>query len=235
MKTTIKQRPILFSTPMVQGILQSRKLMTRRTRSLDQVNKDPNSWYFDRFGFKDEKLIAIFKPIGGDFGNAIPCPYGKPGDQIWVRETWAETCDEYGTPVMAYKVGQPRVILKDDDGYKLGGKITTQWSIDSYPSYGKWKPSIHMSHWASRLHLEITDIRVERLQSITEADAIAEGVQRMAGSNTLYRHYNPVVKSLALIRGAQASFFTLWESLNGKDSVEANPWLWVIKFKVVEG
>lgn len=219
MKTTIKQRPILFSTPMVQGILQGRKLITRRTNGLERINDTPESFELVNTFVQGENLFASFL-LHRVAGYKIKCPYGKPGDQLWVRETW--TTDLFG-----------RNVYKATDGEKdgVGRKFI-------------FSPSIHMPRAACRLLLEITDIRVERLQGITETDAVAEGVEPLAGAmNGHWMHYCPqlhfdkqlLADACPFTESARGSFFTLWESINGVDSTDLNPWLWVIKFKVVEG
>lgn len=178
----MKERPILFSGPMVRAILEGRKTMTRRI-------------------ITDESIISLRED--GTPGKVQPrCRYGKPGDRLWVRETFALT--QHNLPV--YKADS-----RDKDG-KL-------WpSVKSDPNGVLWRPSIYMPRWASRIDLEITGIRVERLQDITEDDAKMEGVEPYDPDNGLY----------------VAGFYELWESINGTGSWDKNPWVWVVEFRRVK-
>lgn len=126
----------------------------------------------------------------------INCPFGQRGDRIWVRETWAR-----------YNI--------DQDGHDMAYRATTP--VD-WPEGGRWRPSIHMPRWASRILLEITDVRVERLNSISEVDAEAEGVTDTGYGDSLVDGYR-----------------YLWKSIYGEESWAANPWVWVIEFKRIEG
>lgn len=217
MKDNVKERPILFSTPMVQGILSKVKRMTRRTKGLERINETPES--FECMGLTEYEgnLIANFI-LHRVAGFKIKCPYGKPGDRIWVREAWGK-CNE--KLVYAASVCSPKY---------------------DKPKYG-WKPSIHMPRVASRILLEITDIRVERLQYITEEDAIAEGVEHLHGvMGDYYKHYSAhlhyskeeLKDGCPFTANARKSFSTLWESINGRESLLENPWVWVVSFKVLE-
>lgn len=160
----MKERPILFSGAMVRAILDGSKTQTRRVCKLDV-----------RGGMPQPELDSLLRC----------CPYGQPGDRLWVRETWAKTyVRQAGAEWFVYATGDNRT----DYG-------------------GPWKPSIHMPRAASRITLEITGVRVERLGEISESDARAEGVQSVA------------------------EFKELWASINGLGSWEANPWVWVVEFR----
>ena len=133
------------------------------------------------------------------------CKYGNPGDLLWVRETWAP----------------------------LGEKPNQNWMYKSDVSqcYSKWKPSIHMPKDACRIWLMIEDLRVERLQDISEEDAIAEGIEYAHKDDfRFFKDYTG--RKYHLVRGGE-SFETLWISINGKESWDSNPWVWVIKFRVL--
>lgn len=169
-------KPILFSTPMVQAILDGRKTQTRRVikpQPLDVVTyADQRVWY----------------------PEVIKCPY-EVGDILWVRETFTNS-EEY--PFIFYKADADDVSIK-------------------------WKPSIFMPKSACRLFLQVKSVRVERLQDITEEDAIAEGAKHG-------RFYG-----LGQIGGSiREGFFELWETINRKGSVNKNPWVWVIEFEKIE-
>lgn len=142
-ETTVRERPILFSGPMVRAILEGRKTQTRR------VLKNPD----DGVSTTIEDGSPLYCDDGG-FWHPRPCPYGQPGDRLWVREAHQLSPDG---PIY-------RATAREHGTYEPGGA-------------GPWRPSIHMPRWASRITLEITDVRVERVQEITEDDAIAEGVE----------------------------------------------------------
>lgn len=214
-----KAIPILYSTEMVQSILEGRKTQTRRDKNLDKVN----DFDFYSKGFIDDELIFEFD--GYDDLNDrvifeyIKSPYGKPGDILWVRETFQlET--PYGPEDYYF-------------GYKInsGIKIKASEKYDFDISY-KWKPSIFMPKEACRLFLKIKDIRVERLNDISHADAIAEGIEviKKLEDVILYKDYNDASH---FFQRADYSFCSLWEKINGKGSWKANPWVWVIEFEKI--
>lgn len=214
-----KETPILFSTPMVQAILEGRKTMTRRI-----VNPQPEKMNgLNTFTPIDEFLSDLkvqaksgLKEIhtkGAGNGYSFPlCPYGKVGDVLWVRETFLKNGDFMTRGNVAY-------------WYKA--------SIELIPfkTFGwKWKPSIHMPKSAARVWLEITNIRVERLQDISEEDAIAEGINGAEGR----MGYVDYLKNGQATFHPITSFQTLWQSINGEQSWNDNPWVWVLEFKQIE-
>ncbi len=185
----MRERPILFSGPMVRAILDGRKTQTRRVvKGVSNANCIPVRGATVRRGTITHVLDA-----------ARYCPYGKPGDRLWVRETWA-----YAPAAVYAKVDRdgPFVYAADGDGY---GRTLS----------GQWTPSIHMPRWASRLTLEVTSVRVERLQGISYDDMRAEG---MAVAHPL----DPT-----------EVFRETWDSLNATRGFgwDANPWVWVIEFR----
>lgn len=142
-------------------------------------------------GLRDlDKILARFPNQNG-------CRYGQPGDRLWVRETWAEHPD--------YPDAR-RAIYRADAGSEYDAE--------------RWRPSIHMPRWACRIELEVTGVRVERLQSISEADARAEGVEGDSHPG-------------AFVGTCRGNFARLWESINGAGSWDANPWVWVVEFRRV--
>lgn len=202
----MKERPILFSGEMVRAILRDvdPKGQTRRVVK----------------GVALEMLGNGFTPeYVADPGNSAWCPYGKPGDRLWVRETFARCACE-----------QCRAIWPAETPHGILGYRATYGG----PSMMIFKPSIFMPRWASRITLEITKVRVERLQDISEEDAIAEGIERIHGaaegdnrfsyfSDGFHRNF-PTGKE---------TFAHLWDSINSKRGFgwDKNPWLWVIEFK----
>jgi len=195
-KTGARLRPMLFSTEMVQAILEGRKTQTRRV-----VKSQPRNCTEERF-YNEEQPTYL-------------CPYGQAGDVIWVRETWSHTSQLNLNP--------------EDDNYGFVYKADGQdWEdFDGW----NWKPSIHMPFAAARIFLRVKSVRVERLQDISERDAIAEGIERNPIANgdgeTVYKSYITGVYTCY----PYVSFRTLWQSINGPESWVANPWVWVVEFE----
>lgn len=189
-ETTIKSRPILFRGNMVRAILDGRKTQTRRV-----IKPQPD--FVTNYTFVD--MASVFDKSGKK-ANRINCPYGKSGDHLWVREKWLHTEVRKG---------------KIPGHLKKQSFIRYAESTDPVTS-GWWRPSIHMFRWASRITLEVTDVRVERLTDISFEDVIAEGIQ------------NPTDI------GANYMFGQLWNSINAKNGYgwDTNCWVWVVEFKV---
>ncbi|WP_130952324.1 hypothetical protein [Klebsiella pneumoniae] len=207
----MKERGLIFNGEMVRAILDGRKTQTRRT-----VKPQP-----------DEDGLA--KVTNGPWVDSSErnyrCPFGAAGDRIWVRETFCPVDDtQYG----GEKWVDYRATPKFEESHPAG------W--DSAPNDAealKWRPSIHMPRWASRILLEITDVRVERLNAISEEDATAEGVPP-AGS-LLPDYPGTFLTPKGDFATAKVAFQRLWESIYGAENWQANPWVWVIEFKRVEG
>lgn len=198
----MKERPILFSAPMVRAILDGRKTMTRR------VVKPHGAVDMVRFISADNQPTGEFGwcPYPSLITKHIRCPYGQPGDRLWVRETWKTHS--------IFDHLAPRDVPPSKVFYAAGPQAYS-------PSGSRWRSSIHMPRWASRITLEVTGVRVERLQDITEADAIAEGVDPANEPSELrWQHYVPHA----------VAFRRLWESINGAGSWDDNPWVWVVEF-----
>ena len=193
----MKERPILFSAPMVRALLNGSKTQTRRAVKPSPVAdiRFCGGAYIPTNKHGD---IAVEAPHIASFS-----PYGQPGDRLWVRETFIDASSALHSCVI----------------YRADG--------DDQACGQSWKPSIFMPRWASRIMLEITDVRVERLQDISAADAQAEGIVPDGDGGWHLadtRHYmgDPI-----------SSYASLWEYINGPDSWEANPWVWVIEFRKV--
>jgi len=204
--------PILFSTEMVQAILAGRKTQTRRTRGL-KVNEQPSLWKFQDTAIAPytEDPIFYFKCDEYEKHVLINSPFGKPGDVLWVRETFSNGCVENGKHTgFRYKA--------DDENHNV-----------------IWKPSLFMTKNACRIFLKIKDVRVERLQNIDKLSAINEGVEIIHYAETsipIYRKYN--LEEKLGTTNPILSFYSLWEKINGEDSVDQNPWVWVIEFERIE-
>ncbi|MFA7488583.1 MAG: hypothetical protein WCY72_10945 [Lysobacteraceae bacterium] len=213
----MKERPILFSAPMVRALLAGTKTQTRRV-----VKPQPEQGCIGRFGPGN--------PFIRGERDATRCPYGQPGDRLWVREAFSgphcmDATDEC-VAVQPSKWGE--------------GSRIWYWA-DGNPTHGDWtrpRPSIHMPRWASRILLDVTAVRVERLQDISEADAKAEGITPIwpdgprddGGPN----HFTVDVDPGHLNGPTAATVYRmLWELINGEGSWGANPWVWVVEFKRV--
>jgi hypothetical protein len=195
----MRERPILFNGDMVRAILEGRKTVTRRLiKPAPEMVTDRSiaTWEGD-----PAALMRLLEQAGRK------CPYGQPGDRLWVRETWAP-----GATRTMYRAGCNPCYL---------------------PPSGRWKPSIHMPRWASRILLEVTAVRVERLQDITEEQAIAEGIDLDALADAQDRYDMVLAWSGADGRATPITAFRdLWNSTGG--DWDANPWAWVIEFRRVE-
>jgi hypothetical protein len=188
----VKEKPILFSAPMVRAILEGRKTQTRRICKAE----DPN--------------------LHGAVSKNIYCPYGKSGDRLWVRETWCPVNDEqYGGDRWVDYRATPKYSAEHPAGWE---------NAPDDAEALKWRPSIFMPRWASRITLEVTGVRVERLQTITEADARAEGVERT----------DELTGTADDILSLRHAYSLLWEQINGAGSWESNPFVWCISFSVVK-
>jgi hypothetical protein len=192
------ERPILFSAEMVRAILDGRKTQTRRKMKPAKA-KRPKRWLIDD--------AAV---------NGLVCPYGEPGDLLWVREAW--------------RVHKSYDVLNAARVYgAMGGDVAYCVDYLATPRnedfWGRGRPSIHMPRWASRITLRITDVRVERLQAISEDDARAEGCP-----------YPPEWAGRFMDRDETAKtwFKSIWNTINGPGAWDANPWVWAISFERVK-
>ena len=248
-------KPILFSGAMVLAILEGRKTQTRRSSKLDHINTDADRWEFVRLETDPDVVVrrpgltdrfnklkghyATFEQKKDGISYFAKCPYGKPGDLLWVRETTAFTKGEFQAyDTISYRadnfhkdINRPGVDFPEKEMCKDG------WYDKNLSKEVKWTPSIHVKKIYARIWLEVTEIKVERLQNITEKDAIAEGVAKIEHPlfGSLYKNYcfgNQDDDSIGS-KSPNESFFSLWESINGIASHEVNPWVWVIKFKVL--
>lgn len=202
------ERPILFSGPMVRAILEGRKTQTRRV-----IKKPKRSTMSDDMFFSG---IELAFRNGLEFAN---CPYGKPGDSLWVRETFFPFGD---AGALWYRAGIPEYHCARLTGewldfpYKLDGEFDPPQNL-------KWRPSIFMPRWASRITLRVVNVRVERLQDISEADAIAEGIKQDANGLWLPGGYD---------NAPIWAYSDLWDNINSETHPwNSNPWVWVLEFE----
>ena len=223
----MKERPIIFSGESVRAILDGRKTMTRRVikpQLPDEPTKEP--------GFR--------RGVRGDvvFYCGARCPYGSVTSRLWVRETWA-VGENLNQSSPCTFIAWPTWFKADDAYYCIENGHHKYGFHSPNAKRGKWRPSTHMPRWASRITLEVTNIRVERLQEINKEDAVKEGVDYrkcptyQTGEQYLDNiHCGRMITSIDYIKGFQK----LWDSINEKRgySWEKNPWVWVIEFKVVK-
>lgn len=254
----MKERPILFSGPMIRAILGGRKTQTRRVVRMCRQFADWNSTPAEAYDviLSDLRDGAHFL-VAGDHGftDFVPCPYGGPGDRLWVRETFFCITGEPGPTACCYRADE-----SDENQFR-----------------GLWAPSIFMPRWAGRITLEVTGIRVEKLQEIGEVDAAAEGLEELVPRDNRGEGLSPGALAMAaaaavaampkptrrdFLRGALAAalgfaagkkpweasegpllraptprevFAIGWDSINGKRVPwESDPWVWVVEFKVVK-
>jgi len=198
----VKQRPILFSTPMVRAILEGRKSQTRRKKGFSEIYEidlmKNIEWEFQEFN--GQYAIFHWTEFGMKIFKNIKCPYGQLGDILWVRETFTVN----GTEAIRGGDGE---ILEEKKQYVFKGQ-----KLPHIEKLYKWKPSIFMPKAACRIFLEITDIRVERLQDISEEDAIKEGVNLHNISGDW--EHTPAQE-----------FEILWGKINGNESWQLNLWV----------
>ncbi|WP_039027571.1 hypothetical protein [Pseudomonas aeruginosa] len=216
-----RERPILFNDQMVRAILEGRKTVTRRVMKPQPTPcKDGGHHWPCNI---HQSMLHVERELQNGEGcwcglAEAACPYGQPGDRLWVRETWGLQVRSYGGGAgefIVYRATNPDAIYcRSSEGRE-------------YPV--KWKPSIHMHRHSSRILLEITAVRVECLQDISEEQALAEGVHGEPCD-----HARQACSDIGCWGDtAKGAFGFLWEQLNGADAWQANPWVWVVEFKRV--
>lgn len=228
----MKERPIIYNSEMVRAILNDQKTQTRRI-----IRQQPPAGYDYVCGNNPENRLRNLKgepvyifldrpdvnwPFPEEFGTLsypdkpFPSAFGQPGDCLWVRETWYnDTIDSLVNRISLEE-------LKNNIYYKADGE--PHWEEGGITS---WKPSIHMPRWASRILLRIKNIRVERLQDISERDAIAEGIMKFGPRSFGLERWSEFYET------AIFAFQRLWESIHGSGSWEKNPWVWVLEFEKI--
>lgn len=195
----MKERPILFSAPMVRAILDGTKTQTRRVVKLCDSGRIKKVGSFLNWHPEDPNCVQA-------------CPYGQPGDRLWVKETWrTQYADESNKPS---QLTEGYALRYEADGHETAAPLY---------GWGRIRQSIFMRRWMSRITLEITGIRVERLQDISEEDAIAEGVTIQDDAR--------LAAIIAKDTPARMEYRALWSSINGPDSWNTNPYVWIVEFK----
>lgn len=215
----MRQRPIIFNTEMVRAILDGRKNQTRR------IVKP----------LKDKSFGCTLNPneIAGEVNNGdlLNSPFGCVGDQLYVRETWYQK----GCYCMPMWDGADA-----EDAFWSGTNQAKYFASDRIEKvshkFGEYfwrkRPSIHMPRWAARIILEVTDVRIEKLNDISEQDAIKEGCKAMEGCK--WHTFEEADRGIPMHdHTAKDAFWAKWESIYGEQSWQSNPWVWVIEFKVI--
>lgn len=224
----MKERPVIFNGEMVRAILDGRKTQTRRVISdrhlhLLDVASQVGECYPLESGIDHANSQSYYREH---------CPFGQVGDRLWVRETWGVVSHDFdeNERIIDWVPDRPATAIHEmpfGNGYYSGHAI---YAVDGQFTWGDddghgerscWKPSIHMPRAACRILLEITAVRVERLNDIRESDARAEGVM-------------PTPGAAELLVGGKLAFAELWASIYGHENWRANPWVWVIEFCRVE-
>lgn len=221
---------------MVRAILAGTKTQTRRIAKGERASRGMESgWLLKPYGFLNDRQFA-----------KAACPYGQPGDRLWVRETWMPDPPRDGTwPHVTYDGCKPHDKSLIPDRFHSPEHCLYRGTWKGHDLTG-WTPAIHMPRWASRILLEITEVRVERLQAISEADAIAEGIEPayvdVMGRQRwrMYPHRDgrggPEDEVVTYVGPTHTSkpresYRSLWLGINGTGSWDANPWVWVVEFK----
>lgn len=202
----VKERPILFNGEMVRAILEGRKTQTRRAVKPQPFKGASDAEAIEQIGglLPGRTLASMVNDAWETGFIDIPCPYGQPGDRLWLRERWAARPE--------FNDVAPRDI---PPGAKVYYTATPEMGMLNCTRH---RPSIHMPRWVSRTLLEVVSVRVERLQEISEEDAKSEGVN--ISVEGLFTH--------------REEFFSLWESINGTGSWDVNPWVWCVSFRKID-
>ncbi|EUD09183.1 hypothetical protein PO864_17890 [Providencia alcalifaciens] len=227
----MKERGIIFNTEMVRAIIDGRKTQTRCIAKFKPIDKALNFNFSGlragnyHAGIKDGRCVlrSTDGATWNDRTYPLTCPYGKVGDRIWVRETWQGPLVDVEKAYDLFKDPTPYQKV-ENCVYKADGGYAPEY-IDCDDNFRQgWRPSTQMPRWASRITLEITDVHVERLQSISEEDAKAEGFDNSQSD---------AANSIGWFEKPIRAFRRAWGNIYGNDGWDSNPWVWVIEFKRV--
>jgi hypothetical protein len=234
---------------MVRAVLNGTKTQTRRV-----VKPSPSQYFLPDGPARNYSRTLVDVKTGEQYPDPVvrfgvsdenedyPCPYGQPGDRLWVRETWASFGSSRSiTPTVQLSC---QIRYHADNACQWRAVQDGARGVFHHASY-QLRPSIHMPRWACRIELEITEVRVERLNAITEEDAIAEGIEQRescAWKNYRFKTVHPKrgkaindeENRIAGYVDPRQSYRSLWEAITGVDSWALNPWVWVVTFKKVE-
>ncbi|UJL36155.1 hypothetical protein JK642_13505 [Pantoea agglomerans] len=223
----MRERPIIFNADMVRAVLDGRKTQTRRIIQSPAKNmqasghkvieyREPGDKWYGEHVFSMRNQSGTWCDYTKEQFLA-KCPFGAVGDRLWVRETFRVHSRATDVATLVYKASEQQSWTQQTHRVPIE-KCNKPAVVDT------WTPSIHMPRWASRITLEITCVRVERLNSMTEKDALAEGC--LGGHDSIPGYQYSATP--------HEHFHHVWQSIYGADSWQANPWVWVIEFKRVE-
>jgi hypothetical protein len=239
----MKERPVLFNGDMVRAVLDGRKTQTRRAIKPQPTLSERTGFNWKGYAYG---IGSNHKDTVRNFANCFKtCPFGQVGDRLWVRETWGVVSHAFdeNEQIIDWVPDRPATVIHEmpfGNGYYSGHAIYaadgefTWGDDDGHGEKSCWKPSIHMPRWASRITLEITNVGVQRLNSISQNDAAREGLHKLPASGRYC--ITPGAQYFGgASHDAREVFSWLWQSIYGEESWQANPWVWVIEFKRVEG
>lgn len=223
----MSDKPILFNAEMVRAILEGRKTQTRRQMKPQPYGVGRNEWRWDRVGGNGKDWWST---TGGPFDMNVAkfcemfCPH-RPGDRLWVRETWFADPPNDGSWAYTQWSGCSNSKLSDiPECHQSPGSCIFRATWAGQDDALRWRPSIHMPRWASRITLPLVSVRVERLQDISCADAMAEGISATANQFSIDCD----------TEDPRRMFVALWTSIHGPESRDANPWVWVLEWSKAE-
>lgn len=224
----MKERPILFSGPMVRAIISGQKTVTRRAMK-HQPQKAPVDVVDGVPSWDSPTSYAGEVQMNTQCGK--PCPYGKPGDRLWVRETHK---------IATGKAGDSQACVRYEADGDYQAKILPLPEAVGPRTFDRTRPSIHMPRWASRILLEVTDVRVERLRDSSDMSLLDELGDMLEDCDSVAGREFSRLESLQ-VAGAPLKmlpemygFKAWWDKTNGAGSFDANPWVWVVEFKRIE-
>ena len=226
MTTMTRERPILFSTPLIPRLLDGSKTQTRRLLKPQPIRGkvvNREGWHWDPTRYNHHIWHDEEDQNTGDWAKWFlgMCPYGRVGDVLWVREAWCGEVHPATSKLIYNDDGNTYRVLYRADGhevYKDDGDGFVEFNKDGTAA-SPWRPSIHMPRWASRIDLEITEVRVERVNQISHRDALAEGVD-----------YDVSKEGGAPV----PSFARQWDQLHGPGAFERGDWCWVLSFRRIK-
>jgi len=225
----MKQRAIMFSGSSVFAILKGQKRQTRRTRGLEKINSQPETWRTVGHTIFGEHILEDLAALTSgryppDCRLLLSCPYGRPGDRLWVKEEFAMVCPHF--PTVRGMEWNGVIGVPWDVRYKADDSVATVVPTTKGPENFAWQPARRMARWASRITLEIVDVRIERLQDINFSDCIAEGIDP---------HIDYPGGKGKSVEQLRSDFRRLWDDLNAKrgHGWHLDPWVWVVSFKLI--
>lgn len=224
---------ICFTEPLFHKVAKGEKTQTRR-----MITPQPSGDFAGMINYTKSKLLK--QRFDFSCGKSIDPKY-MVGEIVYLKEPYAETCDEYGSPLIAYRFDNTALYLvrKDENGdyYQLNTikkPVTTNWTINNFPACGEWKNKLFMPEWAARYLIEITAVRAERLQDISAGDCMKEGVISRVAAVYPYELIYQIPESPNYYATARQTYASLINNISGKGTWERNPFVWVYDFKLIQ-